>query len=517
MGNRLKKIKLNQQAFGLLVLLFLVSISTFAQKKEQIKIIRADVLIGTESKGKTAQRLIGDVQFEHQNALMYCDSAYFYKTTNSIDAFGSVRINQGDTLNLYGDFLHYDGNQKLATVTGKEVKLVSPDFDLVTDRLLYDRANNIASYSTGAVIESKNDSNVLVSDRGYFYSNQSTFLFKNNVVLTNPEFEMRSDTMRYYTTTEVVNFLGPTTITSDSNLIYCENGWYDTQKDQSKYFANAYIITDGKRLEGDTLFYDRNVGFGKADGNVQITDTVENVIINGEHGRIFEKKDSAVVTDNSLLTQLFDGDTLYMHADTFKVYKKLNGDQFLFAYYGVKIFKSDLQGSCDSISYSLTDSTIRLFYNPVLWSAENQLTADTIDIRTKNNKIHSLYLDKSAFIISEIDTIRYNQIKGKNMTGYFSEGKLKTIFVKGNGQTTYYGQDDAEKFIGVNVAESSDIRILLGEKSIETITFLNAPKAKMHPMGELDPVNELRYSGFKWLIDRRPLNKESLFKAESQK
>jgi hypothetical protein len=146
-----------------------------------------------------------------------------------------------------------------------------------------------------------------------------------------------------------------------------------------------------------------------------------------------------------------------------------------------------------------------------LWSAENQLTADTIDIRTKNNKIHSLYLDHNAFIISEIDTLRYNQIKGKNMTGIFKDGKLKTIYVKGNGQTTYYGQDEQEKFIGVNVAESSDIRIVLGEKTIETITFINAPKAKMHPLGELDPVYDLRYPGFKWLIAKRPLNKESLF------
>lgn len=511
MGNRLAYRLLVQK---LLVLLpfFLGTISfSFAQKKEQIEIIRADVLIGSEQNGKSGQRLIGDVQFKHQNALMFCDSAYFYKSTNSIDAFGSILINQGDTLNLYGDFLYYDGNSKLATVTGEVVRLESPDFTLVTDRLLYDRANNIATYKTGAVIESKNDSNVLESVRGDFYSNQSLFLFKKNVVLTNPEFQMNSDTLRYFTSTEVVNFLGPTTIVSDSNFIYCETGWYDTQKDQSRYYNNAYIISDGKRLEGDTLYYDRNLGFGKADYNVKITDTVENVIISGDHGRIFEQKDSAIVTDNSLLTQLFDGDTLYMHADTFKVYKAANGDQFLFAYYGVKIFKSDLQGSCDSIAYSIADSTIRMFYNPVLWSAENQLTADTIDIRTKNNKIHSLYLDHNAFIISEIDTLRYNQIKGKNMTGIFKDGKLKTIYVKGNGQTTYYGQDEQEKFIGVNVAESSDIRIVLGEKTIETITFINAPKAKMHPLGELDPVYDLRYPGFKWLIAKRPLNKESLF------
>lgn len=511
MGYRLKDKIIGKQFFSLLILFFAVFSISIAQKKEQIEIIKANDLFGTEKAGKRAQRLIGDVQFKHQNALMYCDSAYFYKESNSIDAFGSIRINQGDTLNLYGDFLHYEGNERLATVTGKEVRLISPDFNLLTDRLLYNRASNIASYNTGATIESKNDTNILVSKIGYFFANKSLFMFKNDVVLTNPNFVMKSDTLRYFTTTEIVNFLGPTTIVGDSNLIYCENGWYDTRLDQSRYFENAYIISDGKKLEGDTLFYDRALGFGKADGNIQITDTAENILINGGHGRIFEHRDSAIVTDQSLLTQVFDKDSLFMHADTFKVYETATGAQNLFAYYGVRIYKSDLQGTCDSIAYSISDSTIRLFYNPILWSDQNQLTADTIDIRTKNNKIHSIYLDKSAFIISEVDSLRYNQIKGKTMTGYFRESKLRKIEVRGSGQTTYYGQDDQDKFIGVNVAESTDINIYLKESGVETITFINKPKSKMHPMGELDPVTELRYPGFKWMIEQRPLNRNSVF------
>jgi lipopolysaccharide export system protein LptA len=495
-----------------LVLLLLLQLgqAAFAQTKEQIEIIRADEWIFTKRDGKNTQRLLGDVQFKHQNALMFCDSAYLYQATNAIDAFGSIRINQGDTLNLYGDLLHYEGDEQLATVDGEEVKLISPDFELTTDRLFYDRLNNVAHYASGGTIVSKNDSNTLVSQIGYFYANQNLFTFKNKVVLENPDFIMRSDTLHYYTSTEVVSFYGPTTITGDSNLIYCENGWYDTRKDQSKYFKHAYIISDSRQLQGDTLFYDRLKGYGQADGNMLIKDTLEQVIVKGEHGKIFEKRDSAIVTDQCLMIQLLDGDSLFMHADTFKLFE-VDGVRNLMAYYGVKIFKSDLQGKCDSIIYSLSDSTIRLFNDPVLWSENNQLTADSVYIRTANNKIHSIQLDWNAFIIAEIDSIRYNQIKGKKMTGYFKNGSLARIDVRGNGQTTYYGQDDKNKFIGVNVAESTDINIRLKEQGIHTITFINDPDASMHPMKELDPLTDLRYRGFHWRVEERPINKEAVF------
>ncbi len=180
-------------------------------------------------------------------------------------------------------------------------------------------------------------------------------------------------------------------------------------------------------------------------------------------------------------------------------------------YYGVRIYKSDLQGTCDSIAYSVMDSTIRLFNDPIMWSEENQMTADTIDIRLANSKINSLFLNKNAFIVSEVDEKRYNQVKGKNMTGYFSDSKLKKIKVEGNGQTIYYVQDERGKFIGVNVAECTDINITLDEEGLETITYIGKPDAVMHPMGTLDPITELRYKGFQWLIDKRPFSRESLF------
>lgn len=482
--------------------ILLFSFNSIAQSK--IEVIQADELVFTERLGIEAQRLIGNVIFKHQNALMYCDSAYLYRNTNAVDAFGSVRINQEDTLNLYGDKLNYNGETQLATVTGKEVRLIGTNFDLLTDKLIYDRKRNVADYYTGAIINSKKDSNKLSSKIGHYFANQQQFNFKDSVVLENPNFIMHSDTLHYYTVSGIVNFLGPTTITGDSNFIYCENGWYNTKTDQSKYFNNAYLITDGRKLSGDTLFYDRKLGYGNAINNISVLDTAENIELRGAFGEVFESKDSAVISKRPLLIQLIEGDSLFMRADTFKVFKNKAEEKFMMAYHDVLIFKSDLQGKCDSVSYVFSDSVIEMHREPILWSEENQLTGEFVSIKIVNQKMHSIFLDQNAFVISQVDSLRYNQVKGKTMTGYFKDSELRTIKVRGNGQSTYFGQDEQKRYIGVNVAESSDMNIHLKDSGIHSISFLKDPDASMHPLDELDPVNDLRYKGFKWLNALRP-------------
>ncbi len=507
-----KELKKRNTSILLVLFCLLLQFDLSAQATQKIELIQADELVFTERLGIQAQRLLGNVIFKHQEALMYCDSAYLYKDINALDAFGNVRINQGDTLNLHGDVLNYDGNKQLAVVSGDTVRLINTNFTLTTDKLFYNRETNVADYFTGGLIESKTDSNVLVSEIGHFFANQQLFTFRHDVQLSNPNFIMNSDTLKYFTNTEMVNFLGPTTILGDSNLIYCETGWYDTRADQSTYYDNAYIITDGRKMIGDTIFYDRMIGFGQADGDIEIIDTAQQIIVSGQHAEVYELKDSVVIVGEPMLTQIIEEDSMFMHADTFKIFKTELGKQFMLAYYGVRIFKSDMQGKCDSISYSFSDSTIQLYEAPVLWSDSNQLTADRIDIRMANKKIHSIFLDQNAFVISEVDTLRYNQVKGKEMTGYFTDSKLSLIKVRGNGETTYFGQDDDNKFLGVNVAESTDIDIRLKDNAISTISFLNEPNAVMYPMGELDPVEELRYKGFQWLIKFRPRSKNDIFK-----
>lgn len=500
-----------KQLTFILFFLFLTIAALFSQKKTQIQIIQADNLVSREVAGQKIQVLIGDVIFKHQNALMYCDSAYNFTSTNRIEAFGSVRINQGDTLNLYGDHLDYNGNTQLATVDGKIVRLETSDFILYTDRLYYDRLLQQATYLTGGKIIGKQDSNTLISERGYYLSTIKRFTFKDSVQLTNPDFEMFSDTLKYFTQTKWVEFLGPTEIFGDSNYIYCENGWYDTDLDRSEYYDHAFMISDNRILRGDTLYYDRVISYGRAVGNVEIEDTTENIIIYGQLAKLYELKDSVVVTDKAYMVQIMEEDSLFMRADTFKVYKNLDDERQLFGYHDIKIFKNDLQAICDSIAYTFVDSTIRLYHDPVMWTENNQMTAIQIDILTADSKIHSMFLDQDAFIIEQVDSIRFNQIKGKVMTAFFKDSELSLIEVRGNGQTTYYGLDEQDRFIGVNVLESSDLDIRMKDKKINTIKYINQPKGIMHPIGDLDPVKDLRYSGFQWRIKEKPEKSDCMY------
>ncbi len=513
-------------------------ISIQAQKKTtKIEIINADYLVFDEQLGKGAKRLLGNVQMKHEDALMFCDSAYFY-TNNSLDAFGRIRVLQGDSMQLYGDSLNYDGNTRIAKLKGN-ITLISPDMNLTTNNLDYNRKNNFVYYYGGGTLVNKKENNTLKSRQGYYYLQTRSFFFKKDVVLTNPEYTMKSDTLQYNELSEMVIFHGPTTIQAQQNFIYCETGWYDTRKDVSQYINNAYIISGSQRISGDTIWYDRKNGLGIITCFVTIRDTAEKLEITSDKAYIFEKKDSALITEHALMKQIFSEDTLFLHADTFIIQTirdtgmsrlpsppiptiendtlpddsasvKNEDKRILYAFHHVKFYKEDMQGKCDSLVYSFPDSSISMYRNPILWSEANQLTADFIKIHTYDTVVHSLYLTDNAFIVSEVDSTRFNQIKGNNMKGHFVSNKLHTINVMENCESVYYAKDDAGKFVGVNLAESEKMRIVIDEDQIQSITYIGKPSATLYPLYELSE-EELKLKGFRWLNASRPRDMFDVF------
>jgi len=507
----------------LFLLVAFVPLFSFSQKKtKMIEFKGANSLEVDNRIAKGAKRLIGNVSFKHENVLMFCDSAYLY-SNNMLDAFGNVHIQQGDSINLYGDLLKYNGNTKKAEIQ-KNVRLLEKDMTLTTDMLFYDMSTSVAYYTSGGTITSKE--NTLKSQNGYYHSDSKELWFKKNVVLTNPEYVMNCDTLRYNTLSKTAYFLGPTTIRSNENFIYCENGWYDTNNDISRFSINSYIITKEQKLKGDSIFYDRKKGFGKAKRNVSIIDTTQNLTIKGDYAENHEDTESSIVTGNALMIQVYDGDTLYLHADTLKASmdvrtiktsNKVKSDttrviipqRILFAYNKVKFFKSDIQGKCDSLVYTYRDSTMRLYKDPVLWSDKNQLTAEKVELVTSNGEMKTLKLENTAFIISQEDTMRFNQIKGKSMKGSFSENKLKKIYVEGNGQTIYFAKEN-DKIIGVNKSDCSDILILLKDNEISKITFITKPDANLYPLSEIS-TEELKLRDFSWKGNQRPLTLKDIF------
>ncbi len=528
-----------------LILLLIMSTIAIAQKKKSIELLHANSLEFDKSLGVDAKRLLGNVAFKDGNTIMYCDSAYIYNS-NSADAFGHVHISQNDSVNAYGDLLKYDGTTKIAELQ-KNVRLTDKDMTLTSNILFFDTQNNIATYHGGGTIVSKE--NTLTSENGYYYTKSKEIIFKKNVVLTNPRYTMNSDTLKYNTSSKIANFLGPTTIKSQHDFIYCENGFYNTITDIAQFNKNAYLISKNQQLKGDSLYYDKKNGIGKGFNNISIVDTSQNITITGDYSYSNEFTNVDIVTGNAVMTQVHGKDTLFIHADTLRAeneaaksamqvtkvvtqetakgkkakkqkqllaienskpeVKSDSTYKVLKAYHKVKIFKTDLQGKCDSLVYSYRDSIMRFYKDPVLWSDKSQLTAEQMELKTNKGSLQSILLTNSAFIISQEDSVRFNQIKGKVMRGYFTDNKLRKIKVEGNGQTIYYGKDK-DKYIGVNKAECSDLLIFLKDNEVEKITFINRPDATLYPINELSP-SDLLLKDFVWKIKHRPLSKNDIF------
>ncbi|HEX4887593.1 MAG TPA: OstA-like protein [Luteibaculaceae bacterium] len=479
-----------------------------AQPK-RIEILNADRVQFDAKISAEAQFLVGNVQLMHNEVIMICDSALLYQATNRFEAFGDVEINQGDTLFLFGDSLFYNGNLKQGKVVG-DVSLQEKDMELTTDVLLYNVEKSEAYYTTGGRIESKANKNTLTSRKGTYVSKSKMFYFKENVVLVNPDYTVNTDTMDYDNAREIAYFFGPTVIQSDENLLYAENGNYDTKRNQARFDENAFLVSNEQKLTGDSLFYDRNKGIGEVFKQVVITDTVNDFLIYGDYGIYFEKEKKSLVTQQPRAIKLFESDSLYLKADTLFSFEDSLGIKTLLAYHQVSYFKNDLQGVCDTLIYSGKDSSITMLNAPVIWNENNQITGEQIIIYNDGKNPKEMYVNKDAFITQLVDTTyqMYNQIKGRELFGYFTGRELSRVFVSGNGQTIYYIQEDepdsTKSLIGINKAECSNIDIKLGKKQIESITFLVEPVAKALAIDKLGS-SELMLSGLNWRGKERPL------------
>ncbi|WP_282037115.1 OstA-like protein [Saccharicrinis aurantiacus] len=483
----------------LLILFTVIATNVVAQKKVDIK--HADFLRHNEVKfGADVRVLIGNVEFKHGSALMYCDTAYQYENANRIYAIGNVHIIQNDTLNLWGNTLDYDGQTSLAKVRG-DVKLQNKETTLTTEFLDFDRINNIAYYFNDG--KTVNKETVLTSKEGYYYPDTEDVFYKDSVEVVNPKYTMFSDTLKYNTITEIARIEGPTFIVSDSNTIYAEDGYYDTAKDFGVLRENAYVEGE-QTLYGDTIYYNRNTGLGEVFNSMELHDTINNTIIKGEYGYYNEQTKYALATEDALMIQIYELDTLYLHGDTLQAVpiEEEEGEKLIKAYRHVKYFRRDIQGRCDSMVFDSRDSTNTFYYDPIMWSLGNQLTADVIKMYSKDGVMDRVDLLNRAFIISEEDTGSYNQIKGKEMTGFVKNNELYKIDVNGNAQTIYYPMDD-EVVIGLNKAECSNMTIKLKERQLERIIMRVSPNGTMNPTQLVVPENT-KLVGFYWLDVFRP-------------
>jgi len=449
---------------------------------------------------------------------MYCDSAYFYEQDKSLEAFSNVRMEQGDTLYVYGDYLFYNGNTEIAKIR-HNVRMVNIQQDssivtLYTDSLDYNRLTNIGYYfNWGRIVDAENE---LKSVYGQYSTETKIAVFNDSVRLTNPQFTLYSDTLHYSTDSKVATILGPSVIESDSGVIHTSRGWYDTQANTSLLLDGSEVLSGNRFLTGDSLEYDREAGIGKAFRNMSIRDTAQKTTLTGHYGYYEEKTDYAFATDSDCAIEYSQGDTLYLHADTLELITVDSTARILRAYNGVRFYRHDIQGICDSMRFSTKDSVLYMYGNPVLWNEEQQLFGDTIIIYMADSAIDYVHVPTSAFVVQMVDTCCYNQLGGNDLKAWFNGRSMEHILIDGNAESLFYPQEQDSTMIGLNYTMSSYLSMWLKDNKLERIKTWDATTGKTVPMHEITQ-EQKHLKKYAWYGHLRPVDRYDIFRFYGRK
>lgn len=480
-------------------------------KRTRVDLLHADQGVADKHARPDVQVLIGSVQLKHNEMFMYCDSALIYENTNSVEAFSNVRMEQGDTLFIYGDYLHYDGMSQLAMLRDN-VKLVNKNTTLTTDSLNYDRVYQLGYYFNGGMLT--DEENILTSNWGEYSPSTKLAVFNHDVFLENPRFQLNSDTLKYSTATKVATILGPSTIVSDKNHIYSERGIYKTEADIGELLDRSVLTSEGKKLTGDSLYYDRRSGYGEAFYNVEMNDTVNKNMLLGNYTYYDEVNENAYATDRAVGVDYSQGDSLFIHADTLRLRTHNLGTDSLIremlGYNKVRFYRTDIQGVCDSLVFTTKDSCLTLYTDPILWNENQQLLGEEIKIYMNDSTIDWAHVIGNALAVEEKDTIHYNQISGKEMLAYFEEGEMRRVDINGNVLLIYYPEEKDSTMLGMNSSETSKLTLYLKENKM--VKMIMAPKSNgiLYPMDQI-PEDKRKLSAFVWFNYIRPKNKEDIF------
>ena len=495
---------------------------TDSTTERYVYLLHADETRFNQLVNPDAQILVGDVVFRHDSMYMYCDSALFYEQSNSLDAYGNVRMNQGDTLFLYGDRLHYSGDEMLAKVR-ENVVMIDKEMTLTTDSLNYDRTISLGYYFNWGTVE--DTLNVLTSEWGEYDTQTNDAIFNYDVTLTNPNFVITSDTLQYNTKTQIATIVGPSNINSDNNHIYSTLGRYYTAAEHAELLNRSVLTNDAKRLVGDSLYYDRNGNYGEVFGNVAMDDFEGKMRLTGEYVYYDELADSAYATDRAVAIDYSQGDSMFVHGDTLRLLTRYPDTDSVYrilqAYYKVRIYREDVQAVCDSMEFNALDSCMSMYYDPVVWNGSQQILGEVIRVYMNDTTVDWAHVENQALIVEKVGPEHYNQISGREVKAYFVNGNIDKSDVIGNVMVVYYYSEAGDSIaFGMNTTECSYLTAFMKERQVEKLFIREQSNGVFYPITQIPPGKD-RLSNFAWLNKLRPLSKYDIMvwrgKEEDQK
>lgn len=475
------------------------------------------------------QILTGDVMFRKGDMLMYCDSAHLYEKTNSIEAFGNVRMEQGDTLFVYADELVYTDSTELAVLygnNGRLVRLINRDVELQTNPFYYDLGIDLGYYdNNGTLTDAKNR---LKSRYGEYAPNQAEALFRENVSLVSlakdDTLTIFTEQLYYNTNTHMAEMDVPSVIINRDGKIYTDSATYNTETSFADLFRRSVVVSrQNNTLTGDSLKYDKNAGFGEAFGNVVMTDSAHSMMLLGDYGFYNELTDSAFVTGNALAKEYSQGDTLYLHSDTIRTFAVIipehevdsvivpaDTTHLVIAAHKVRFYRSDMQGLCDSMTFVQTDSMLYLNHHPVVWSDNRQIFGTIIEVHLNDSTVDYARLPDFGFMAEEIEEGFYQQLTGSEMMAYFTDGHLTSLDVSGNVQAISLPQEADSTYNKYASLETSFLTAWFNGNQLERMKAWPSSTSVITPL-YLAKRSELYLPQFKWYTDMRPLSPEDVF------
>ena len=459
-----------------------------------------------------AQLLRGDVRFRHKGATLRCDSARFFEASNSFEAFDHVVMRQGDTLSLNSDYAYYDGNEAMAYAR-RNVVLRHRDTHLYTDSLDFDRLYSLGYFFEGGKMV--DGDNTLTSDWGQYDTQTREALFLYGVRLVNPKFVIDTDTLYYYTHTSLAHVVGPSVITSGQSVIRTVEGFYDTDAGKARLYERSTIDSGDRHITGDSLLHDENSGVSEGFGNVFYDDRGNGNALSGDRVYYDDSTGYAFATRRAVAMDYSQGDTLYMHADTIRMFSfDLGTDSVwrrIHCYNRVRAYRTDLQAVCDSLVYNTRDSCMTMYRDPITWYGQRQLLGEVINVYMKDSAIHRAHVHGQAFSIEQADDDgHFNQISSRDMYAWFADGSVDRGEAVGNVLAIYYPVDDNDSsLIGHVYVETDTLRMFMRNRVLDKIWM---PKAQgtMYPMTQIPP-QKRRLDGFAWFDYIRPTDKDDIF------
>ena len=497
-------------------------------QKGKIFLERADRLVAHE--GEEYQILTGDVEFRRGDMYMYCDSAHFYDAINCIDAFGNVRMEQGDTLFVYADELVYTDSTELAVLyadDGKVVRLINKDVELQTTIFNYDLGIDLGYYEVGGQLT--DEKNKLTSRYGEYCPSSSEAVFTDDVKLTSlreaDTLRIYSDNLYYNTDTHIAELDRPSTITNKDGIIYTDSAIFNTETNFSRLYRRSLVVTSNNNtLTGDSLYYDRKNGIGEAFGNMVLTDSANSMILTGDYGFYNEFTDSSLVTGRALAREFSQGDTLHLHSDTIRSYREIylvpakdslsyaheDTTHYVIAAHRVKFYRKDIQGICDSLTFEQKDSMLYLDRHPIVWSDNRQIFGNVIQLHLNDSTIDYAHLPEFGFMAEEIEPGFYQQLTGKEMFATFDDGHLRKLDVSGNVQAISYPEENDSTYNKVVSLESSYLSADFKNNNIEKMKCWPQTSSVITPL-YLAKRSQLYLQQFKWYPTLRPTSPEDVF------